>query len=106
MRWVTLSTDRDLVVLSAVQWRFGFVVQDSTDIWFVDSLMGFNDNDNGNVNDYDNDNGGKVFGDSTVYGSSTTTTTATSTATTTATAITWKLFEILRVHYLVILSTD
>ena len=24
MRRVTLSTDRDLVVLSAVQWRFGF----------------------------------------------------------------------------------
>ena len=24
MRWVTLSTDRDLVVLSAVRWKFGF----------------------------------------------------------------------------------
>ena len=57
MRWVTLSPDRDLVVLSAVQWRFGFVVQDSTDIWFVDSLMVFNDNDNYNVNDNGNNNG-------------------------------------------------
>ena len=67
VRWVTLSTDRDLVVLSAVQWRFGFVVQDSTDIWFVDSLMGFNDNDNGKVNDNGNDsgNGGEAISDST-----------------------------------------
>ena len=73
---VTLSTDRDLVVLSAVQWRFSFVVQDSTDIWFCRFLCGF----------------------------STTTTTATSTATTTATAE--GLFEVLRVHCLVILSTD
>ena len=29
----------------------------STDIWFVDSLMGFNDNGNGKVNDNGNDNG-------------------------------------------------
>ena len=61
MRWVTLSTDRDLVVLSAVQWRSGFMVQDSTDIGFVDSLMGFKVNDNGN----DNSNGGEALSDST-----------------------------------------
>ena len=75
MRRVTLSTDRDLVILSAVQWKFGFVVQDSTICGFL----------------------GK---------SSTITTTATSTATTTTTATAERLFEALRVHCLVILSTD
>ena len=35
MRRVTLSTDRDLVILSAVQWKFGFVVQDSTICGFL-----------------------------------------------------------------------
>ena len=78
MRRVTLSTDRDLVVLSAVQWRFGFVVQDSTDKWFCRLLCG----------------------------SSTITTIATSTTTITATAKAERLFEALRVHCLVILSAD
>ena len=43
------------------------MVQDSTDIGFVDSLMGFKDNDNCNVNDNgnDNSNGGEALSDST-----------------------------------------
>ena len=48
MRRVTLSTDRDLVVLSAVQWRFGFVVK----------VVDLNDNDNDNG--ISNDNGGET----------------------------------------------
>ena len=59
------------VVLSAIQLRFGSMVQD-----YMNTVCGFLDNVNGN--------GGKKLGDSTVYGSSTTTATASSITTATA----------------------
>ena len=58
VRRVTLSTDRDLVVLSAVQWRFGFCglgFYGCMVLWIP--LWIFNDNDNYNVNGSDNGNG-------------------------------------------------
>ena len=72
MRRVTLSTDRDLVVLSAVQWKFGgpgfyeYMV-----LWIP--LLIFNDNDNSTASA----TAERLFEILRVYGSSTITTTAT-----------------------------
>ena len=49
VRRVTLSTDRDLVVLSAVQWRFGPGFHGYMVLWIP--LWIFKGNDNGNSND-------------------------------------------------------
>ena len=76
VRWVTLSTDRELVVLSAVQWRFGLCgpgFYGYLILWIP------------------------------LWCSKLTTI---ATATTTATATAERLFEALRVYCLVILSTD
>ena len=61
------------VVLSAIQLRFGSMVQD-----YMNTVCGFLGNDNCNDNDNGNGDGkgGKKLGDSTVYGATTTTTSA------------------------------
>ena len=106
MRRVTLSTDRDLVILSAVQWKFGFVVQDSTICGFLDKSSTITTTATSTTTATTTATAERLFETLRVYGSSTTTTTATSTATTTTTAKTERLVEALRIYYLVILSMD
>ena len=99
MRRVTLSTDRDLVVLSAVQWRFGFCGPGCGSLTITTTATS-------TTTALATATAERLFEALRVYESSTTTTTATSTATTTATAKVERLLEALRVHCLVIPSTD
>ena len=97
------------VVLSAVQWKLVFVVQDSTDIWFCGFLCGYSKITTiatSTTTATTTATAERLFETLRVYVSSTTTTIATSTATTTASATAKRLFEALRVYCSVILSTD
>ena len=109
VRRVTLSTDRGLVGLSAVQvevWFCGPGFYEYTVCGFLGKSSTITTTATSTTTATATATAERLFETLRVYGSSTTTTTATSTATTTATAKTERLFEALRVYWLVIPSTD